>query len=58
MTAIFYEIVVFPPNDSPAKTEKCFLFLQKSSFHSRDIQNFVIFPFTRFPDTKGLMEVE
>ena len=34
----------FSPNDSPSKTEKCFLFHLKSSFHSWDIQIFV-FPF-------------
>ena len=37
-------------NDSPSKTEKCFLFRLKSSFYSRDIQTFVIFslPFLIF----------
>ena len=34
----------FSPNDSPSKTEKCFLFYLKSSFRSRDIQIFKIFP--------------
>ena len=36
----------FSPNDSPSKTEKCFLFHLKSSFRSRDIQ---IFVFPSFP---------
>ena len=31
----------FSPNDSPSKTEKCFLFHLKSSFRSRDIRIFV-----------------
>ena len=43
--AIFYEIFIFSANDSPSKTEKYFLFHPKSSFHSQDIQIFVIFPF-------------
>ena len=48
--AIFYQIFIFSPNDSPLKTEKCFLFYLKSSFRSRDIQIFVIFslPFHTF----------
>ena len=38
-----------PPNDSPYKTVKSFLFHQKSSFCSRDIQNFCsFFPFHTF----------
>ena len=36
----------------------CFLVHQKSSFRSRDIQFFVIFPFPNFPDSKGQMEAE
>ena len=44
-------------NDSPLKTEKCFLFHLKSSFCTRDIQIFVIFslPFTlsRFKRANG-----
>ena len=43
VSAIFYQIFGFPPNDNPSKTMKCFLFHQKSSFRSRDIQTFVIF---------------
>ena len=38
----FHQIFIFSPIDSPSKTEKCFLFQLKSSFHSLDIQ-FVIF---------------
>ena len=37
-----HQIFIFSPIDSPSKTEKCFLFQLKSSFHSLDIQ-FVIF---------------
>ena len=50
VSAIFYQIFIFSPNDSPSKTEKCFLFHLKSSFRSRDIQIFVIFshPFHTF----------
>ena len=45
VSAIFYKIFVFPPNDSPSKTMESVLFHQKSSFCSSDIQTFVIFPF-------------
>ena len=50
VSAIFYQIFVFPQNDSPSKTMKCFLFHQKSSFRSQDIHTFVIFslPFHTF----------
>ena len=34
VSAIFYQIFIFSPNDSPSKTMKCFLFHLKSSFHS------------------------
>ena len=43
VSAIFYQIFTFSPNDSPLKTEKCFLFHLKSAFRSLDIQIFVIF---------------
>ena len=43
VSATFYQIFIFSPNDSPLKTEKCFLFPLKSSFCSRDIQIFKIF---------------
>ena len=51
VSAIFYQIFIFSPNDSPSKTIKnVFLFHRKSSFRSRDIQIFVIFslPFHTF----------
>ena len=38
VSAIFF----FSPNDSPSKTEKCFLFHLKSSLRSQDIQVFGI----------------
>ena len=58
VSAIFYHIFIFTLNDSPSKTIKnVFLFHQKSSFHSQDIQIFVFFPsFLHFPDSKGQME--
>ena len=37
LSAISYQIFIFPPNDSPSKTKNCFFFLQKSSLYSRDI---------------------
>ena len=59
VSTIFYQIFIFPSNDSPSKTEKCFLFHLKSSFRSQDSQIFVVFPvFPNFPDSKGQMEVE
>ena len=42
-SAIFYQIFIFSPNDSPLKTMKCFLIHINNSFRSRDIQIFVIF---------------
>ena len=49
----------FSPNDSPSKTEKCFLFHFKSSSFSR-YSNFCTFSssFPHFPDSKEQMEVE
>ena len=55
VSAIFYQIFIyhqmlamiaryFSPNNSPSKSEKCFIFHLKSAFRSRDIQIFVIFP--------------
>ena len=60
VSTIFYQIYIFPSNDSPSKTEKCFLFHLKSSFRSQDNQIFVVFSpaFPNFPDSKGQMEVE
>ena len=52
VSAIFYQIFIFSPNDSPSKTVKnvFYLFHLKSSFRSRDIELFVIFslPFHTF----------
>ena len=56
VSAIFYQIFIFLSNDSPSKTmKKCFLFHLKISFHSRDIQIFVIFslPFQNYKIQKG-----
>ena len=44
VSAIFYQIFIFSPNDTPSKTVKNVLFHLKSSFCSQDIQIFVIFP--------------
>ena len=45
VSAVFYQVFTFSPNDSPSKTIKnVFLFHLKSPFCSRDIQIFVIFP--------------
>ena len=41
VSAIFYQIFIFSPNDSPSKTGKYFLFHLKSSFCAQDIQVFV-----------------
>ena len=44
VSAIFYQIFIFLPNDNPSKTlENAFLFHLKSSFCSQDIQFFVTF---------------
>ena len=57
MSVIFYQILIFSPNDSLSKTVKCFLFHLKSSFCSWDIKIFVFFPFfstlSRFKRTNG-----
>ena len=60
MSAIFYQMFIFSPNDSSLKAMQnvFFLFHPKSSFRSRDIQFFVIFLFPHFLDSKGEMEVE
>ena len=45
VSAIFYQIFIFSPNDNPSKTMKnVFLFHLKSSFPSQDIHIFVTFP--------------
>ena len=43
VSAIFFQIFIFSQNDSPLKTEKCFLFQLKSSFRSRHFQISVFF---------------
>ena len=50
VSTIFINFLFFSPNDRPLKTMKFFLFHLKSSFHSQDIQIFVIFslPFHTF----------
>ena len=51
----FFLTFIFPLNDSASRTTKnVFLFHLKISFHSRDIQNFVIFslPFQTFQTKK------
>ena len=55
MSAIFYQIFIFSPNDSPLKTMKNVLFHLKSYVRSQDIQIFVIFflPFHTFQIQKG-----
>ena len=44
----FVSAIYFLPNDSPSKTEKCFLFHLKSTCRSRDIQIFCVFVFPPF----------
>ena len=56
-SAIFYQIVVFPPNDSTSKTIKNVFISLKKLFFSQYIQKF----FPSFPDSphsNGLMKVE
>ena len=43
VSAIFYQIFIFSPNDIPLKTMKCFLFHLKSFFRSQVIQIFKFF---------------
>ena len=43
VSAIFYQIFIFSPNDNPSKIEKCILFHLKSSLFLSS-QIFVIFP--------------
>ena len=51
----FLSFFIFLPNDSPSKTEKCFLFHLKNSFCSRDIEIFSKFysSFPHFSDSNG-----
>ena len=57
MPAIFYQIFIFSPNDSPSKTMKnVFLFHLKSSFRSRDIQIFYFrLPLFFSPDPRKIL---
>ena len=59
VSAIFYQIFIFSPNDSPLKTMKK-LFSSKKLFSFSRYSNFCIFSpsFPHFPDSKGQMEVE
>ena len=55
VSAVFYQIFIFSPNDSLSKTIKnVFLFNLKSSFRSQDVQIFVFFslPFHIFQTQK------
>ena len=55
VSAIFDQIFIFSPNNSPSKTTKSvFYFISKALF-SRYSNFFSSFP--HFPDTKGRMEV-
>ena len=58
-SAIFYQIFIFSPNDSPSKTMKSVFISSEKLFSSHDIQIFVFYPsLAHFADTKGQMEVE
>ena len=60
MSAIFYQIFIFSPNDSPLKTMKnVFYFIEKALFVLKILIFFYFFPsFPRFLDPEGQMEVE
>ena len=60
VSAIFYQISIFPPNDSPSKTVKMFFISSKKLFSFSRYSNFCIIlsSFLLFPDSKGQMEVE
>ena len=58
MSAIFYQIFVFSPNDNPLKTENCFLFHLKSSFRSPGIQIFVFSSSSLFSQSAIALEVD
>ena len=58
VSAIFYEIFIFSPNDSPSKTIKnVFYFIEKSIFVLEILKFFSFFPFlstlSRFKRTNG-----
>ena len=56
VSAIFYHIFVFSPNDSLSKTMNNVFFFQLKSSHSWDIQIFVIVSLPNFSDSKGQMD--
>ena len=60
VSAIFYQIFIFLPNDSPSKSMKNVFILSKKLFSfSRYSIFFDFFPsFPHFLDSKGQMEVE
>ena len=60
VSAIFYQIFLFSPNDSSSKTMKNVFISSKKLFSFSRYSNFCnFFPsFPHFPDTKGQMEME
>ena len=60
VSAIFYQISIFPPNDSPLKTVKNVFFSSKKLFLFLRYSDFWDFlpSFPHFPDSKGQIEVE
>ena len=60
VSAIFYQIFIFSPNDSPSKTMKNVFISSKKLFSFSRYSNFCIFfpSFPHYPDSKGQMEAE
>ena len=60
VSATFYEICIFSPNDNLSKTMKnVFYFILKAPFLLKIFNYCNFFPsFPRFPDSKGQMELE
>ena len=61
VSAIFYQIFIFSPNDSLSKTvKKKKIISPKKLFSFSRYSDFCIFSssFPQFPDSKGQMEVE
>ena len=60
VSAIFYQIIIFSPNDNSSKTMKMFFISSKKLFSFSRYSNFCSFfpSFPHFPDSKGQMEVE
>ena len=59
MSAIFYQILIFSPNDSPLKTVKLFLLHRETLFVLEIFKFLKVFrSFPHFPDSKGQMGVE